>query len=202
MSINTQKIVHFFTNPWVLVATLVLSFALLMLVRNTADEDLNTDTEKRFPQVFMTSVETREYTAAGQLQHLLQTPLVTRYQLDPNKPGDKDFTLIQTPNVAFYGRGDEPPWLLTAKTGESNSTNTLLRLTNDVLVQQETLTRGLVQITTDELLVHPQEQFAETDKAVKMRSLKGQMDAVGMIAIMQENRVQLKSQVRVVYEPR
>ena len=202
MSINTQKLLQFFTNPWALVATLLLGFALISLVRQIPDDSLAINVDKLYPQTFMTGVETREFTPIGQLQHLLQTPRITHYQLNPEAPGDKDYTLIDAPQVAFYDEGMESPWTLSAGSGHSNANNSLLRLTNDVLIQQETEIRGLMQITTSELLLHPIEQFAETDKAVKMRSPKGQMDAVGMTAHMQEDRVQLKSQVRAVYEPR
>ena len=199
---NTHKLLQLLTNPWALVIGLLASFGLISLLDNLPGDQQATDADKLFPQTFMTGIETREFTTRGQLQHLLRTPRITHYQVNPDAPSDKDYTLIDHPQVDFYNDGEPSPWVLSANLGHSNANNTLLRLTDNVVIQQETPERGLVQISTSELLVYPQQQFAETDKAVKMRSPKGQMDALGMAAYMQEDRVHLKSQVRAVYEPR
>lgn len=199
---NTHKLLQLVTNPWALVICLLAGFGLISLINNLPDDQQTIDPDKQFPQTFMTGIETREFTTQGQLQHLLRTPRITHYQINPDAPGDKDYTLIDHPQVAFYNDGEPSPWVLSASLGHSNADNSLLRLSDGVIIEQETPERGLVQITTSELLVHPQQQFAETDKAVKMRSPKGQMDALGMAAYMQEDRVHLKSQVRAVYEVR
>lgn len=202
MNKNGSRLPQSLTNPWALVAALLVGFGLISLLNQRKSESNLSDEIKHYPQTFMIGVETREFTANGDLQHLLQTPRITHYQIDPEAPGEKDYTIIDHPQVAFYDEGEQSPWVLSARSGHSNANNSLLRLIDDVLIQQDTEVRGLVQITTSELLVYPQQQFAETDKAVKMRSPKGQMDAVGMIAYMQENRVQLKSQVKAIYETR
>lgn len=202
MNKTAPRLLQSLTNPWALVAALLAGFGIISLINQRANENSQAIPEQHYPQTFMIGVETREFTTKGELQHLLQTPRITHYQVDPETPGDKDYTIIDHPQVAFYDEGEPSPWVLSARSGHSNFNNSLLRLVDEVLIQQETAERGLVQITTDELLVHPQQQFAETDKAVKMRSPKGQMDAVGMTAYMQENRIELKSQVRAFYETR
>jgi lipopolysaccharide export system protein LptC len=156
-----------------------------------------------FPQFYMKQVETREFDPQGKLHYQLSTPQVTHYQVHPDGPTDGDYTLIERPNMGFYDADETAaPWLVSAETGRSESNGQLIRLLDNVLVQQQTPSQGLIQITTSELQVRAQEQFAETDKAVKMRSAKGHIDAIGMDADLAQSRLQLKSQVKAVYDPR
>lgn len=155
-----------------------------------------------FPQTYMKQVQTREFDVAGQLHFELTTPQVAHFQPDIEGPSPQDYTLIDAPKMVFYSTQDGTPWRLSATHGRSESNNELIRLLGDVVIQQNSPSQGLVRITTDELNVRAREQFAETDKAVKMRSAKGQIDALGMDADLAQSRLQLKSQVKAVYDPR
>jgi len=197
-----QRLRELLTTPWTLVIALVVSFSIVSLFHGSGKKTGLADTEKTFPYTFITSVETREYNAQGLLQYQLNTPLVTHFQVNPDAPGEQDYTLFDTPRLRFQDNPDEAPWHLSAHLGRSSLNGKLLFLNQDVLIQQETASQGLIQIETTELLVKPAEQYAETDKAVKMRSAKGQVDAVGMTALMRDSRVQLQSDVRAIYEPR
>jgi lipopolysaccharide export system protein LptC len=199
---SIYKLHQYLPVPWVLVGLLVLCFFFLVLrPKEDAQANLNADGSS-FPQFYMEQVQTREFDAQGKLHYQLDTPLVAHFQLDPTGPGSSDYTLITQPQMAFYGTDSPAPWVLHADKGRSENDGQLLRLLDNVVIQQESPNRGQLIISTSELRVRAKEQFAETDKAVNMRSAKGQIDAIGMNAQLSESRIELTSQVKAVYEPR
>lgn len=187
--------------PWILAFTLVICFFAFSLRQKTEVVGYEYDPGS-FPQFYMKQVETREFNELGKLHYRMVTPQVTHFQMRPDAPSEGDYTLIERPDMSFYDDSGENPWLVTADTGRNEANGQLTRLLDNVVIQQQTPNQGLVRITTSELRVRAREQFAETDKAVKMRSAKGQMDAVGMDADLAQSRLQLKSQVKAVYDPR
>lgn len=195
------RITQYVPAPWLIAFALVIGFFAFSL-RQKAEPTNHQYELSGFPQIYMMDVETREFDPQGKLHYRLSTPQVTHYQVMPEGPSGADYTLIERPEMAFYGAESAAPWLVSAATGRSEANGQRLRLLDNVLIQQQTPSQGLIQITTSELQVRASEQFAETDKAVKMRSAKGQINAVGMDADLAQSRLQLKSQVKAVYDPR
>jgi lipopolysaccharide export system protein LptC len=187
--------------PWLVAIVLVLCFFIFSL-RQKDDLAEHEYDAGSFPQFYMKQVETREFDAQGKLHYQLSTPQVAHYQINQDAPSAADYTLINLPDMAFYDAEATAPWLVSAAVGRSEGNGQLIRLLENVVIQQQTPTQGLIRITTSELRVRPSEQFAETDKAVNMRSAKGQIDAKGMDADLAQSRLQLKSQVKAVYDPR
>ncbi|HTF94694.1 MAG TPA: LPS export ABC transporter periplasmic protein LptC [Cellvibrio sp.] len=196
-----HKIHQRIPGPWLVAGILVLCFLLFSLRQKETSPNQEFDSGS-FPQIYMKQVQTREFDAEGKLHFELTTPKVAFYQPDTNGPSPLDYTLIDAPKMIFYNTQNGTPWRMSALSGRSENNNALIRLLGDVIIQQNSPSQGLVRITTDELNVRAREQFAETDKAVNMRSAKGQMTAVGMDADLTQSRLQLKSQVKAVYEPR
>ncbi|MEN0036933.1 MAG: LPS export ABC transporter periplasmic protein LptC [Cellvibrio sp.] len=198
---RAQRINQHIPAPWLVAFVLVIFFFAFSLRQKTEIVGYDYD-PSGFPQIYMKDVETREFDSEGRLHYLLITPQITHFQMNPDTPSDADYTLIDNPNMALHDAESKAPWLVTATIGRSEGNGQLIRLLENVLIQQQTPSQGLIQITTTELRVRPREQFAETDKAVKMRSAKGQIDAKGMDADLAQSRLQLKSQVKAVYDPR
>jgi lipopolysaccharide export system protein LptC len=127
---------------------------------------------------------------------------VEHYQRNPRLQGPFDYTLIAQPLITFYGDDPEAePWRLSASEGRSDAEGSLITLDRAVRAWKTTADEQLLELTTERLIVKPGEQYAETDKAVKMRSPQGVTDAVGMRALMEEDRVELLSEVRGRYDP-
>jgi lipopolysaccharide export system protein LptC len=188
-------------GPWLIAGILIVCFFLFSL-RQKDDPSVHEYDPSGFPQIFMKEVRTREFDATGKLNFELTTPEVAFYQPSIEGPSPSDYTLIKAPDMIFYNNQDGTPWHMSAAHGRSETNNELIRLLGDVVIQQNSPSQGLIRVTTDELQVRTREQFAETDKAVKMRSAKGQIDALGMDADLAQSRLQLKSQVKAVYDPR
>ena len=69
------------------------------------------------------------------------------------------------------------------------------------MARQTSEKQGEITITTSDLRLNTREQFAETSKAVIMRTAKSQINAIGMRADIKRDYIQLLSNVKGTYEP-
>nr|WP_324257847.1 LPS export ABC transporter periplasmic protein LptC [Cellvibrio fontiphilus] len=196
-----QQIHQQIPMPWI-IAIVMLVFFFAFSLRHKDDPRPDPYASGGFPQYYMTNIETREYGASGNLRYRLTTPQITHFQKDTESPSEHDYTMIESPTMEFFDEDPAAPWIVNAREGKSQMNGELIQLLNDVEIQQHTPSNGLVRISTSKLDLLPKTQFARTDKAVKMRSAKGQMTAEGMEADFTNSQFQLKSQVKAVYEPR
>lgn len=186
--------------PWLVVIALVIIFMALKYSGKTQTAVDEENIKKEFPQIFISNVEMREFSADGSLHYQLKTPLIRHFQAD-EKPSDKDYTLFDLPQIVFLGNEQKPGWYITAQVGRNDTNGDLFTLSNDVLAQQTSHSHGVVSITTTELHLNTREQFAETDKTVTMRAAKGEVSAEGMRADIKQERITLASKVKGSYEP-
>jgi lipopolysaccharide export system protein LptC len=186
--------------PWLAVIVLVIVF---VAMKYSGTSDTATDAQekaKEFPQIFMTDVDMREFDKTGAVHYQLKTPSIRHYQIG-EKMSDKDYTLVDSPNIVFFSGQQKPAWNITAQQGRSDNNGVLFTLTTDVLAQQTSETQGLITINTSELRVNTRDQFAETDKAVTMRAAPGIMSTLGMRADIKNDHIELLSKVKGTYEP-
>jgi lipopolysaccharide export system protein LptC len=183
-----------------LIALLVVGLLLLEKSPTVLLDPVDTESSE-FPYAYMTNIETTEFDTSGKMRYKMTTPAARFYQLDPTTPGPQDYTLIDHPRILFYAEGDTSPWYLSAVKGHTDASGERVRLTTDVEAQQDSNRHGLIRVTTSELLVLPAQQYAETDKAVKMRARQNEIETQGMRAYLDEDRIELLSQVRGTYAP-
>jgi len=186
--------------PWLLVIAFVIIFVVLKYSGNV-EELINTGpAEKEFPQVFMTNVDMREFAADGTLHFQLKTPLIRHFQIG-DKTSAEDYTLFDLPQIVFLGTEEKPAWYMTARLGRNDNNGELFTLSTDVLAQQISKTQGTISISTSELHLNTRDQFAETDKAVTMRSAKTHLETMGIRAFIKQDQIELLSNVTGTYEP-
>lgn len=191
--------------PWLIVVVLIIG----SLTVKYSDDDQKTitplKTVKEFPHVFMANVDMRDFDANGALHYQLKTPLIRHFQAKGktvnSKTSDLDYTLFDLPQIVFLGDAQNPAWYITAQQARNDSNGDLFTLSTDVLAQQTSPTQGVISITTTELRLNTREQFAETDKAVTMRSAKTTLNTIGMRADIKQDQIQLISHVTGTYEP-
>lgn len=150
-----------------------------------------------FPQAYMEQMETRVFDTDGRLRYHLQADSAEHYQPDPRRATELDYSLIDQPDLTMYPQ-DANPWHLVARTGRTDARGDQVHLSGGVRAWQDD-ERGLTEIITSELWVDVPREYAHTDKAVKMRAVQGTTDAVGMQAELGEERIELLSEVRSVY---
>ncbi|GGY63914.1 lipopolysaccharide export system protein LptC [Cellvibrio zantedeschiae] len=186
--------------PWLVVIVLVILFATL---RYSSKENLINQPQadvKIFPHSYITNVEMRQYDGEGNIHYQMTTPLIRRFQVKEN-PSDKDYSLFETPVFMVVNNPQKPGWFITAQEGRLDNNDTWFSLTQEVVARQTSEKQGETTITTSDLRLNIQDQFAQTGKAVTMRAAKSQITAVGMRADMKRERIELLSNVKGTYEP-
>lgn len=186
--------------PWLIVLVFVIIFVILKYTGKVQELVSTKSVEKEFPQIYITNVNMREFSADGSLRLQLKTPLIRHFQVG-DKASAKDYTLFDLPQILFSGTEQKPAWYVTAQLGRNDNNGDIFTLSNNVLAQQTTQTQGTVSISTSELHVNTREQFAETDKAVTMRNAKTQLETMGMRAYIKQDQIELLSNVTGTYEP-
>lgn len=174
----------------------------LAAIWDFSPEDLMRDQpteQEQFPEAYLIEPQTRRFNVQGKLRYHLTSEQANQFQHLPDRASDLDYTLIVQPQISLYGETDDP-WHLHADMGQSNADGDRIELWDNVHAWQDTHA-GRSELTTPELVIFPARQFAETDKAVKMRSPQGVTDAVGMRADLERDAIELLSQVRGTYEP-
>lgn len=166
--------------------------------------------EAEFPHAYLVGSETRRFDTEGRLYHHMVSERADHFQHLPQRSSERDYSLIQKPDITLYGEngpegGDSPqtdapaPWRVRAEQGRSDANATRIHLREQVRVWQQS-EEGLTELTTSELIIEPDRQFAETDKAVNMRSPQGRNQAVGMRADLGKDHIELLSEVRGTYD--
>lgn len=187
--------------PWLaIIALLVLAFILWEKSPSVLSTPAPTEASE-FPYAFMTDIETLEYDEEGKLRYRMVTLAAKHFQANLNQASPKDYTLIEEPRLAFFSENDTAPWHLSAMEGRSDNNGQQIMLRTDVVAEQISTSQGLIRASTSELYVKIGEQYAETDKAVKMRAQQGEIETVGMQAFLNEDRIELLSHVRGTYAP-
>lgn len=187
--------------PWL---TLIVAALLFFALREKSPTELLSPSAAEpggFPQTYMIDIETEEFDQQGQLLYRMSTPAAQHFQMDPESPGEADHTLIAQPKLFFFSQNDGNPWRLSAMEGISHTSSGRVTLNHNVRAEQQTPGQSGFTLSTSALTIHTVEQFAETDKAVKMRAPQGEIETIGMQAWLNEDRIELLSTVRGTYAP-
>lgn len=93
------------------------------------------------------------------------------------------------------------PWLLTAPEGTLAADQSLLELRGGVEIIGESGDHGRTSAAMERLEVYPETHIARTESPVALRLGVQQVDAVGMVAYLLDERLQLQSQVHGRFLP-
>ncbi len=186
--------------PWLVVILLVILFATL---KYSSKEDSVAPQQapiKIFPHTYVVDVEMHQYDNEGNLHYQMNTPLIRRFEVK-DSPSDKDYSLFTTPVFMLVNDPKKPGWFVTSQEGRLENNDTWFILTQEVLARQTSEKQGEITISTGDLRLNLQDQFAETSKAVTMRAAKSQITATGLRADMKREHIELLSNVKGIYEP-
>lgn len=102
----------------------------------------------------------------------------------------------------IYAAGSGVPWTIDADLATISDTQNLLRLSGHVIaVSNEGFAGQVTEIRTPVLVIDPDAFKAETDSRVQLRIGSRSLTATGMLALLQENRLELKSNVSGKFVP-
>ena len=131
--------------------------------------------------------------ADGQLLYEIEADFITQ-----QKSND-----IAMQNVRIsYSAGSQVPWTITADEATISEDQTLLRLSGHVIaVRSAGFAEQITEIRTAQLDIEPTTYKAETNSRVQIRMGSRSLTATGMLALLQDNRLQLRSNVSGKFVP-
>ncbi|WP_347904120.1 LPS export ABC transporter periplasmic protein LptC [Pseudomonas purpurea] len=112
-----------------------------------------------------------------------------------------EITLLTNPDLQMY-RGTVYPWHIQSKRGEVNPDGTEVELIDSVRIARTDEKNRETIITSSRMTVFPQQQYAQTQQAVRIDGAGGVSTGNGMKAYLKESRIHLLSNVRGQYEAR
>jgi LPS export ABC transporter protein LptC len=110
---------------------------------------------------------------------------------------------IEMQNVRIrYAAGSGVPWTISADAATISENHDLLHLRGHVsAISNEGFAGKVSEIRTEQLVIEPAAYRAETDVRVQIRIGSRSLTATGMLALLQDNRLQLKSNVSGKFMP-
>jgi len=110
---------------------------------------------------------------------------------------------IEMQNVRIrYAAGSRVPWMISADEATISEDHDLLHLQGHVsAVSNEGFAGQVSEIRTEQLDIEPAAYRAETEVRVQIRIGSRSLTATGMLALLQDNRLQLKSNVNGKFVP-
>lgn len=144
------------------------------------------------PDFFMDNPRIRQLNEQGRPVYELTSDKAT-HQVN------SDITELDEPRLQYYREGEQPPWQLRARYGEVTSQGDQVLLSQNVIIEQQLDPRTTRRLSTPELTVFPNRDYAETDQAVRIEA-GGVTTATGMKAYFNDGRIELLSNVRGEHE--
>ncbi len=150
--------------------------------------------ESQAPLLIVERFHAARLNANGQRRFIIEAPRLAQY------PGSLG-TRIEQPTLDWYqADGQTREWRLQAEQAWMAADQQTLRL-EGVTTMSRTADSGKppMTMTTRDVLVRPNEQYAETAAPTRAVTPDGEFQAVGVRAWLDQERLELLSQVRGVY---
>lgn len=123
------------------------------------------------------------------------------YEIEAESAEQTDGDVIEFANVRVsYSPQSEVPWVVTADTATIQQDRERVLLSGHVMAIGQNAETD-TEIRTQYLELSPREYIAETDQRVQIRIGARSLTATGMLASLQDNRLQLKSNVSGKFLP-
>ena len=125
------------------------------------------------------------------------------YEIEADFAEQVDDDLIELQNVRIkYSSGSNVPWKVAADTATISGEMEFVLLEGHVVAtSSEGFSGDVTEIRTQYLELDPMKYKAETDLRVQVRIGSRSLTATGMLALLQDNRVTLKSNVNGKFVP-
>lgn len=176
------------------IAALIAGLSVWFLSRQAPQTPPPVTVTRSAPDSFMENFTTWVLDAQGRLRYELHAAHVAHYAHD-------DRSEFSTPRLEVH-RPDGQRWSLAAESGTAQHGSRQILLHDEVLIQRRPQpAHGVdLEIRTRDVLVRPDDGYAETDRHLIAIHRTNTLESDGMRAYFREDRVQLLSQVRGVYE--
>lgn len=171
-----------------------LSYGLLRWVESTLREPGSA--ESQAPVLIVERFRAVRMNLAGKREYVVEAPLL---QQSPGQGGVR----IEQPALDWYQPdGQTREWRLQAESGWGAADQQILRLDGAVtMVRTVESGKPPMTVTTRDIVIRPGERYAETTALVQVATPGGEFRAVGARAWLDQQRLELLSEVRGFYDP-
>ncbi|MBD9427542.1 LPS export ABC transporter periplasmic protein LptC [Pseudomonas sp. PDM15] len=143
---------------------------------------------------YVVGASTQQFQEDGKLQYEM-----TAAKLEHIKA--TDVTLLEKPDLQLY-RGTQFPWHVRSDKGEVAPEGKQVELIDNVRIARTDAKNRPTVITSSRVTVFPDEEYAQTQQAVRIEAANGVTTAQGMKAYMNDGKINLLSNVRGQHEVR
>ncbi|MEO4045757.1 LPS export ABC transporter periplasmic protein LptC [Pseudomonas sp. CAU 1711] len=143
---------------------------------------------------YVVGAHTLQFQEDGQLHYEM-----TAEKLEHLKASDA--TLVDKPDLQLY-RGSQYPWHVRSDRGEVAPQGKEVELIDNVRIARTDAKNRPTVITSSRVTVFPDEEYAQTQQAVRIEAANGVTTAQGMKAYMNDGKIHLLSKVRGQHEVR
>ena len=181
-------------NRRILIITVLVALAVLLNnwlsgQREESKREQEAATE-HVPDYFMRDFTATTMNQAGKPDQRLQAQLMQHY-------GDDGSMVLTQPQLTLYAKG-QAPWLITAARGEVRNDGKEVLLSGGVRMNRSSNNEQM-ELVTDNMLIRPQQRYAQTDAPVTVTAPQGKLTAVGLRAYLADERLKLLARVRGDY---
>lgn len=144
------------------------------------------------PDLFAEDIISTIMDAKGNPRYRLTAQVINHH------PDDKSISL-QAPRLEFF-RNQLPPWTAESDSGRIYDKGQQIFLDGQVTMQRPAENKQpATRLYTRDMLILPQDEYAETAAAVKINSGKSELRGTGMRVYMSEGRLELLAKGEGVY---
>ena len=179
---------------WPLLILIALTAASGFLLRQLeVGRPSGVNNERHDPDLYMDNFVTISMGEDGKLNNQLGADRMLHFP-------DDDTTELTKPSMIFYSEG-RSPWYVRSSEGWSSANQESVWLKGDVRIWRINDNGKIdIEVLTRDLYVMPDRRFAETDKPTTINTLTGVTHATGMRVYIDEQRIELLSNVSGRYE--
>lgn len=176
-----------------IVVAVVAGISVWLISEQAPKKPRLTSKDNAVPDTYMEEFKTYIMGENGKPRYELHASYMAHFSHDNHS----EFT---SPQFIYY-RPDESQWVMSAERGTTIDGSKQIILQGKVTMFRRQLAAGdaALKITTSELLVRPDDSYAETDQLITISSGEHSLQSTGMKAYFNDGRVELLSRVRGKY---
>jgi len=146
------------------------------------------------PDIMISGIKQTTFNATGLLDHSIEAQSAIHFEL-------QGVTKLEHPHITFY-EDNNVDWRITANKGNTADKGETLHLAGNVIaIQADNNNLPLTTFETQQLVIHPKKEYAETVEPVIISQANNKTKAVGMTVDIQSGIMTLLSQVQSRHEP-
>ena len=157
--------------------------------RSAYNDHLQPVMKQPYLEIFMDNFKITALNSLGQVDYILSGKRIERYHNSEN-------ATAFLPVFKFLQQNNQ--WLITAKTAIINQKNNTIKLSNNVVMQQQNQPQA-IKITSQTMLINTLTQTASTNSPIEFLNGQSKMQSTGMIFYHRKNVFELNRKVHGFY---